>query len=88
VLYLGASVPLDDLDYIVKMKEPDLLYTHITSHLYAQKFDRYLQALHGKISSVPIIMSGQVIQQFRKTVPPNISLKKSLAEVKELIEGL
>lgn len=88
VFYLGASVPLDDLEYIVKRKEPTLIYSHITSNSYTARFERYLNNLNGKISNTPIIMSGQVIQQYKNSVPHNISFKRSLSEVKELVQSL
>jgi DNA-binding transcriptional MerR regulator len=88
VLYLGASVPLEDLEYIVAKKNPNFLYTHITSHSYNAKFEKYLNSLHARIPNTPIIMTGQIIQNYKKSVPSNVSFKQSLAELKTLIESL
>ena len=30
-IYLGANVPLNDVEYVVNLKKPDYLYSHITS---------------------------------------------------------
>lgn len=88
VFYLGADVPVNDLEYVVKIKKPDFAYAHLTSPLSNFNFDKYLATLSLKIKSLPIIISGQVAQQYCKTPPEGIHFKRSLAEVTEYISGL
>lgn len=88
VIYLGATVPIKDLEYIVERKKPDLAYSHITTLGPAFNFERYLTNLHNKIPAIPIIISGQIAQQYKKSVPQNIALKKSLHEVNTFINSI
>jgi methanogenic corrinoid protein MtbC1 len=88
VLYLGANVPLNDVEYVVKVKNPDIAYTHLTSLANNFNFEKFMNNLSNKVKGVPIVVSGQVTQQYRKSVPPGILLKRSLPEVMEYITGL
>jgi DNA-binding transcriptional MerR regulator len=88
VLYLGANVPLNDVEYVVKIKNPDIAYTHLTSLANNFNFDKFLNNLSLKVKGVPIVVSGQVTQQYRKSAPQGIHLKRSLSEVTEYISSL
>jgi DNA-binding transcriptional MerR regulator len=83
VWYLGANVPLKDLEYVTAIKKPHYLYTHLTSVTHNFNFERFLTQLALKIPSVPAIVSGQMTQNYKKKVPANIQFKTSLAEVME-----
>jgi MerR family transcriptional regulator, light-induced transcriptional regulator len=88
VFYLGANVPVNDVEYVIKVKNPDIAYTHLTSLANNFNFDKFLNNLSNKIKGVPIVISGQVTQQYRKSSPQGIHLKRSLSEVMEYISGL
>jgi methanogenic corrinoid protein MtbC1 len=88
VLYLGANVPLKDVEYLVKVKNPDIAYTHLTSLANNFNFDKFMNSLSCKVKGVPIVVSGQVTQQYRKSAPQGIHLKRSLSEVMEYIATL
>lgn len=85
VLYLGADVPLSDVHFIVKAKNPDYLYTHLTSLAPNFNMERFLNNIYSKISEVPVVISGTFTWNYKKDIPANIQLKKSLSEVKEYI---
>ncbi|MDQ6815384.1 MAG: MerR family transcriptional regulator [Bacteroidota bacterium] len=85
VLYLGADVPIEDVEFIVSAKNPDYLYSHLTSLAPNFNMERFLNNLHLKIKNVPILISGAFTANYKKSVPANIFLKKSLNEVKEYI---
>lgn len=88
VLYLGTNVPLSDVEYLVKMKKPDIAYTHLTSLAHNFNFEKFMNNISNKIKNIPIVVSGQVTQQYRKPSPPGIHLKRSLPEVMEYIAAL
>ena len=88
VLYLGADVPFRDLEFIVKLKKPDYLYTHLTCITGAFNFEKFLQKIHLRIGEVPLVVSGQLAQCHFKKLLPGINLKKSLPEVLEFIATL
>jgi len=88
VYYLGANVPTKDMVYIVKLKRPHFLYCHLTSVANNFVFDRFLNNLQVHIPDFPILVSGQLTQQYKKATPANVHLKKSLPEVLEFFSTL
>jgi MerR family transcriptional regulator, light-induced transcriptional regulator len=88
VLYLGANVPVNDVEYVVKAKNPDIAYTHLTSLANNFNFEKFLNNLSGKVKGIPVVVSGQITQQYRKSAPQGIQLKRSLPEVMEYLSTL
>jgi DNA-binding transcriptional MerR regulator len=88
VIYLGATVPIRDLEYIVNRKTPDFAYSHITTFASNFNFEKFLTQLHHRIPKLPFIISGQVTQNYRKNIPENVSFKKSLLEVNTFISSI
>ena len=88
VLYLGTNIPLEDVDYVVKHKAPDFIYTHLTSVSNLFNFDRFVQQSQKRFSSIPLIISGRLASIYDKSIPPNVHFKKSLQEVTAFVAGL
>ena len=88
VLYLGANVPLRDLEYIVNLKNPDYLYTHLTCITGSFNAEKFFQKTHQRLPEHPLVVSGQVCQGYRKKIPANIRFKRSLPEVLEYVATL
>lgn len=81
VFYLGASVPLVDVAYVVKHKQPDFIYTHMTTASRNFNFERFMtQAVH-QFGAVPFVISGPVAAFYENKIPPIVKFKRSLAEV-------
>ena len=78
--YLGANVPMVDLKYLTEVKKIDFLYCHITSPARNFKLDKFFANLATINPQTPIILSGQLIQEFKGKIASNIQLKRSLAE--------
>ncbi len=85
VLYIGADAPLKDIFYVVKLKKPDFVYTHLTSVASDFNFEKFLNNLHSHIPEVPVIISGEITQSYRRKIPSGISFRKSLSEVMEYV---
>ncbi len=88
VIYLGANVPMNDVEYVLKLKQPDYLFSHLTAVSHKFNFDKFLAAATQKIDDVPLIISGQIAQSYQKKVPSSVKLKKSISEVMEFISQL
>ncbi len=88
VLYLGANVPIKDVEYVAKLKNPDVLYAHLTSVANNFNFERFLVNAHNRMPDKKFIVSGVLTQSYKKKVPENFHFKKSLAEVMEYIGTL
>jgi DNA-binding transcriptional MerR regulator len=85
VFYLGANVPFADLDFIVKAKNPDYIYSHLTSLAHNFNVEKFLSNLHDKVKDTPVLISGPLTLSYKKSLPPNFFFKKSLQEMKEYI---
>ncbi len=88
VLYLGANVPIDDVEYVAKLKKPDYLFSHLTTVGHNFSFDRFLSNITKRFSGTPMIISGQLTHTYEKKIPPSINFKKSFAEMMEFVGGL
>ena len=87
-IYLGANVPLIDVEYVAKLKKPDYLYTHITAGGQNFNFEKFINAITRKFAGCPILVSGQLTQTYERKIPASIQLKKSFSEVMEFVSGL
>ncbi len=87
VNYLGANVPLKDLSFLIKTIKPTKIFCHLTSPLKSFKLDRFLFEL-GQLQELPVVLSGQLIVDYKGTLGINISVKKSLSEIVHLIHSM
>jgi len=88
VIYLGANVPLNDVEYVVKLKQPDYLFSHLTSVTHKFNFEKFLAAISKKIADKPLVISGQLAQAYQKKIPASIKFKRSFSEVMEFVSQL
>ncbi|MFT3846500.1 MAG: MerR family transcriptional regulator [Lacibacter sp.] len=89
VIYLGANVPLKDLEFVVNLKKPDFVYTHLTTVIKEFNFDKFISSLKQKLPASKIYISGLLTQSFtKKNLPSNIRFLKSFSEVNEFMAGL
>jgi MerR family transcriptional regulator, light-induced transcriptional regulator len=84
-LYMGSNVPLEDVEYVVRIKKPDYCYTHLTSVSNSFSFERFLSNLTKASDTTPVIISGRLTQAYEKRIPSKINFKRSLSEVMEFI---
>lgn len=84
-LYLGADVPFNDLVYITGIKKPACLYAHLTIVASNFNFEKFLRNLHTHAAGTPVIISGPITVSYKKPIPPNVQLKKSLNEVMDAL---
>jgi DNA-binding transcriptional MerR regulator len=83
--YLGADVPLSDLVFVVKTKNPTCVYSHLTAGAPGFNFEKFIHHLHSRIPESPIVISGSVTHDYKKELPSNVLLKKSVDEVLEYL---
>jgi MerR family transcriptional regulator, light-induced transcriptional regulator len=87
-IYLGANVPLKDVEYVVNLKKPTYLYSHLTSLGHNFNFDKFILSITKKFAGTPIIISGLLTHSYEKKIPPQINFKRSFAEVMEFVSAL
>ena len=62
VIYLGQSVPLEDILEVVKNNEIDYIFTSIVTCNETSKINKYLTELASKFPNKNIFLSGQVFK--------------------------
>ncbi len=80
-IYVGANVPVKDLAYVVNLKKPDIIFSHLTATTSSFHFEKFLNQVSQHVAGTPVILSGTLTQHYKKTPPPGIEFKKSLQEV-------
>ena len=81
VLYLGVDTSIDDLGFLTALRKPDFLYTHLTSVATSFSFEKFINAAVLQAAGKPVIISGQIIKNYSKKLPPTIFFKNSLQDV-------
>ncbi len=87
-IYLGANVPVKDVAYVVGLKKPDLVFTHLTATSSNFNMEKFLNQVNTHFGGTPLVISGLLTQSWSRPVPDNIFFKKSLSEVTEYLSGL
>jgi DNA-binding transcriptional MerR regulator len=88
VLYLGPDMPVKDLEFVCKFKNPDYLYTHLTCIAGSFNFEKFLTQLTHQIPGLPLVISGQLANTQIKKIPEGVNFRRSLPEVLEFIANL
>jgi len=83
ILYLGSNIPLKDVLYVVNAKKPNYLYSHLTAIPSNFKLEKFFTQFSTKLQNSELVISGQLVQGYKNTIPDNVHLKKSLTEVVE-----
>lgn len=86
-LYLGANVPLSDIEYIVQVKRPEFLYLHLTTFPQSRS-SRLLQRIQQHSAGSTVVLSGYMAQQYEKAAGDRIVLLQSLPAVKSYIAAV
>jgi DNA-binding transcriptional MerR regulator len=87
-IYLGANVPIKDLEYLITVKHPAYLYFHITSYLNVARFHRFIQQIEQSANGSTLILSGYMAQLYKKQPEERIILLQSLSAVQSYIESV
>lgn len=88
IYYLGGSVPLNNIEYIVKQKNIPLLFTHLTSIPPGFNLSFYVHQLSIHLKNSEIYISGPIVEQISHKSFPNIHLLHSQEELRQLMEKI
>ncbi|HYC28183.1 MAG TPA: MerR family transcriptional regulator [Chitinophagaceae bacterium] len=84
-LYLGADVPLKDIEFVIRLKKPDYIYTHLTSKPKYFNLEKFLDRV---ASQVRVVISGsRVVAQAKKSYE-TVDFKRSLQDVLGFVASL
>jgi DNA-binding transcriptional MerR regulator len=86
--YLGTNVPTVDLKYLTEIKKVDYLYAHITAPIKGFKLNKFLEQITQIDKSIPIILTGQMMQEYKGPIASNIKVMNSLSQTMETLSNL
>ena len=87
VLYLGADLPLRDLEAVCHSRNPDFLYSHLTT-VGSLNTGKFFMRIPQRIG-IPLIISGQAARaRLRGSLPAGVDLRVSIPEVMAFIANL
>jgi DNA-binding transcriptional MerR regulator len=86
--YLGTNVPLVDLKYLTQYKKVDYLYAHITAPIKGFKMNKFMEQLSQINSKIPVILTGQLMQEYKGPVAGHIRIMQSLSETMQLLSSM
>ncbi len=87
VIYAGADLPAEDLEFLCRIKKPDFAYSHLTSLPARFNLEKYFGTIRTHVPPTPIVISGVIAQNYHKKLPVGIIVKRSLDEVLEQLIG-
>ena len=77
-LYLGQSLPLPDLENTVKLYQPQVLISALTSCMSPHKLVEYSQNLTQVFPDQTILLSGSQILKYREDLPKEIHILETI----------
>lgn len=88
VIYLGANVPMKDIQFLTDSTGPDYFYLHLTAFSRKHDLQKYLHTLTQKFPRKKILLSGAAVQAYKKPVPSHVVKFQSLDEVISYIKSM
>jgi MerR family transcriptional regulator, light-induced transcriptional regulator len=73
-IYLGQSLPLNDLEEALRAKQVDFLFTTLITSYSGIELSDYIRLLSAKFSNHIIYLSGSRVMQYQQDLPHNIRI--------------
>lgn len=87
-IYLGANVPVKDVEHVINLKKPDIVFVHLTATASNFNFEKFLSNAEQRFGGVNTVISGQLTHSYKKKIPQSVQFKRSLSEVMEYLSSL
>lgn len=81
VIYLGASLPFEELSRAIDITKPDYLVTYLTVPLDKTSVQSYLKKLCSDNQRIKIIVGGVQLEHIKSALPSNCISVNSAAEL-------
>lgn len=88
VIYLGQSVPFDDIVEIVNIRDTDYLFTYFVAAMNHDDIPSYLQRLSDAFPGKKIFITGLQLAQGDFSLPSNVIPVKNAEDFKCLLANL
>ena len=86
IIYLGADVPIHEVEFICKSKNPDFFYIHLSAPGIKFKFNKFISEVEKYINKKEVIISGKIPLSYHRKNFSKIVFKRSVKESLHFIE--
>jgi DNA-binding transcriptional MerR regulator len=87
-IYLGQSVPHDDLKVVYKIHQPVVLITSLVSTPAPKDFEKYINTLSQDFSKSSILASGLMLRNTAFRIPKNVKPFYRATELPALLKAI
>lgn len=84
-IYLGQSVPLDDIQKVFNVRKPQFIVSVFTFSFQIET-EEYIKQLSKVLSESTILLSGFQLMEYKKKLPSNIKIFKEPEDFAKLVE--
>ncbi len=88
VIYLGQSVPFDDLVEILQIRETDYLFTYFVAALAPKEIPEYLRKLSKAVKNKKVFVTGLQLKEVKEELPKNIIPVENAEQFKEMLKEI
>jgi MerR family transcriptional regulator, light-induced transcriptional regulator len=88
VIYLGADVPVNDIGFVCRYKNPGFVYTHLTGIAGNFNLEKFLFQAKQCFPDTPLVISGQPAHAQSRETYPGVNFRRSVAEVLDFVTSL
>ncbi len=88
VIYLGQSVPFDDLAEVVRIRHTDYLFTYFVAALKQKDIPEYLQRLSKAFPRKQIFITGIQVNGKKQPLPSNVTPVTDTETFKTILQKL
>ena len=83
IIYLGQSIPFEDLSEITNFKSPDFLFTCVNKAYSNTEMKSFLNKISTQFPNQSIFVAGRQILQYTLALPDNVVKVASIQEFKD-----
>ncbi len=88
VIYLGQSLPFDDLVEVEKVRHCDFLFTYFVAAFSTGEITAYLERLSKSFPGKKIFITGYQVQQTALNVPDHVTILKNAEDFKDILKSI
>jgi DNA-binding transcriptional MerR regulator len=88
VVYLGASVPVEDLKVVVDVRGADALFTSFVAARKKEELEQLMNDIVDSIPNIPVCIMGLQVKEMQPNVPSSCKIISSSKEFKEQMSEL
>ena len=88
VIYLGQSVPLNDILEVIKIRNADFIITYFVAALDPSEIPGYLLKISERFSNKDIFIAGYQVSMINEKLPENIKTLQDAEEFKSYLNRI